>query len=106
MSGKGVVNLKQNLNLFEVVVDIFIPSIDEACDGALRNPSNCLIKDGSFNSIEEILPVSEYVFNVLPAGNLSTDILLPTLDFGELAIVPFLDSIDFLSQKPNTTCEP
>ena len=72
LSGEGVVDLKQNLNIPFVGMDISIPSVDETSDSRLRDPSNSLVKDGSFNTIEEPTSVAKDVLDIAIRSYTST----------------------------------
>ena len=102
LSGEGVENLKENLNVGFVVVDITIASIDEAANGRLRDPSNSLVKDGSFHTIEEPAPVAKDILDIAVRAETGTKIVLPSLDFGEFSVVPGLNSFNFRSKEANT----
>ena len=95
-------NLKENLNIWFVVMDSLIPSIDETANGRLRHCSNSLIVDRAFNSIEEVDSVAENIFNIAIRSKASAEVILPEFDFWEFGIIPFLDSIDFSGHKADS----
>ena len=103
LSGERVVNLKENLNILFVVMDISITSIDEAGNGRLRHPSHGLIEDRPFNTIEEVGSVAEDIFDILATTDLMAKVVLPDFDFRELAIIPLLDAFDFRDVKTDST---
>ena len=101
LPSEGVVNLKENLNVRFVGVDIVIASIDEAANGRLRNPSHHLIVDRSFNSIEDVASVSEDIFDIALSVDKMFEVILPGFDFGEFTVIPELDALDFGGEKAN-----
>jgi hypothetical protein len=105
LPSEGVVNLKENLNFRFVGVDIVIPSIDEAANGRLRNPSHHLIVDCPFNSIEDIAAVSEDVFNIALSVDQVFEIVLPGSNLWKLLVIPVLDAFDFDFEKSDAPGE-
>jgi len=99
LSSERIVNLKENLNVGFVFVDISISSIDEAANGRLRNPSHHLIVDGSFNTIEDVAAIAKYILNVALSVDLVLEVILPFEDFRELFIIPFLNPLDFMFEQ-------
>lgn len=105
LSCERVMNLQENFNIGFVVVDITIASIDKASNGRLRDPSNCLIIDGAFDSIENVNPVAEDVLDISASIDLMDDVILPRFNLGKFTVIPLLDALHLVSQKANSTCQ-
>ena len=80
-------------------MDISIASIDKASYCRLRNPSNHLVIDGPFNTIEDVAAVSEDILNIALSIDLMLESVLPFENFGKLSVIPSLDTLDFMFEQ-------
>ena len=64
-----------------------------------------MIKDCSFDSIEEPNPVAEDILDISVSAETRAESVLPEFDFWKVGVIPLLDSLDFINQKANSSSE-
>lgn len=102
LTREAIMDLQENLNFFELLINIDIRAVDQARHGGLRNPRDGLVENRTFDSVEEILPITEDIFHHPSLDNRVLYPILPLLDFREFLKVPFLSLFGIMNRKPKS----